>query len=183
MSFALQMYIVGISFSNLERWVHQSGEGRGGKKKEKAHWTLISEALGRSSKHIDKINVEKKPHKPLALSPAPTSSYLLNLCCIFVKLQYPYLLFLIFFFSPLFSFLMSPSTIGKSYPAVRYRITNDHLKVILCFLFQAALGIMQMVEDTLIEHAHTKPLLPSQLVRYREVQLPDSKWNDLFKIF
>ena len=40
---------------------------------------------------------------------------------------------------------------------------------------QAALGVMQMVEDTLIEHAHTKPLLPSQLVRYREVQLPDSK--------
>ena len=34
-----------------------------------------------------------------------------------------------------------------------------------------------MVEDTLIEHAHTKPLLPSQLVRYREVQLPDSKWT------
>ena len=34
-----------------------------------------------------------------------------------------------------------------------------------------------MVEDTLIEHAHTKPLLPSQLVRYREVQLPDSKWK------
>ena len=44
-------------------------------------------------------------------------------------------------------------------------------------LSQAALGIMQMVEDTLIEHAHTKPLLPSQLVRYREVQLPDSKWK------
>uniref|UniRef100_A0A8C5V742 Insulin-degrading enzyme n=1 Tax=Microcebus murinus TaxID=30608 RepID=A0A8C5V742_MICMU len=41
---------------------------------------------------------------------------------------------------------------------------------------QAALGIMQMVEDTLIEHAHTKPLLPSQLVRYREVQLPDGGW-------
>uniref|UniRef100_A0A8C9F4R0 Insulin degrading enzyme n=1 Tax=Pavo cristatus TaxID=9049 RepID=A0A8C9F4R0_PAVCR len=41
---------------------------------------------------------------------------------------------------------------------------------------QAALGIMQMVEDTLIEHAHTKPLLPSQLVRYREVQLPDRGW-------
>lgn len=46
------------------------------------------------------------------------------------------------------------------------------------YVFQAALGIMQMVEDTLIEHAHTKPLLPSQLVRYREVQLPDSKSND-----
>lgn len=44
-----------------------------------------------------------------------------------------------------------------------------------CVFPQAALGIMQMVEDTLIEHAHTKPLLPSQLVRYREVQLPDSK--------
>uniref|UniRef100_A0A4X2LTN1 Insulin degrading enzyme n=1 Tax=Vombatus ursinus TaxID=29139 RepID=A0A4X2LTN1_VOMUR len=41
---------------------------------------------------------------------------------------------------------------------------------------QAALGVMQMVEDTLIEHAHTKPLLPSQLVRYREVQLPDRGW-------
>ncbi|XP_075072253.1 insulin-degrading enzyme isoform X1 [Mixophyes fleayi] len=41
---------------------------------------------------------------------------------------------------------------------------------------QTALGIMQMVEDTLIEHAHTKPLLPSQLVRYREVQLPDKGW-------
>ncbi|XP_077114691.1 insulin-degrading enzyme isoform X1 [Ranitomeya variabilis] len=41
---------------------------------------------------------------------------------------------------------------------------------------QMAQGIMQMVEDTLIEHAHTKPLLPSQLVRYREVQLPDGGW-------
>uniref|UniRef100_A0A8C5MX61 Insulin-degrading enzyme n=1 Tax=Leptobrachium leishanense TaxID=445787 RepID=A0A8C5MX61_9ANUR len=41
---------------------------------------------------------------------------------------------------------------------------------------QSAMGITQMVEDTLIEHAHTKPLLPSQLVRYREVQLPDRGW-------
>ncbi|XP_005991607.1 insulin-degrading enzyme isoform X2 [Latimeria chalumnae] len=41
---------------------------------------------------------------------------------------------------------------------------------------QVALGIVQMVEETLIEHAHTKPLLPSQLVRYREVQLPDRGW-------
>ncbi|XP_069609891.1 insulin-degrading enzyme isoform X2 [Ranitomeya imitator] len=41
---------------------------------------------------------------------------------------------------------------------------------------QMAQGIMQMVEDTLIEHAHTKPLLPSQLIRYREVQLPDGGW-------
>ncbi|XP_073452147.1 insulin-degrading enzyme isoform X1 [Aquarana catesbeiana] len=43
-------------------------------------------------------------------------------------------------------------------------------------LKKTALSIMQMVEDTLIEHAHTKPLLPSQLVRYREVQLPDKGW-------
>lgn len=57
------------------------------------------------------------------------------------------------------------------------------IKILLCFLSQAALGITQMVEDTLIEHAHTKPLLPSQLVRYREVQLPDSKLNYLFMIF
>ncbi|MGH0158734.1 UNVERIFIED_CONTAM: hypothetical protein FKN15_052350 [Acipenser sinensis] len=39
---------------------------------------------------------------------------------------------------------------------------------------QAALGMMQMVEDKLIEHAHIKPLLPSQLIRYREVQVPDA---------
>ncbi|XP_062286623.1 insulin-degrading enzyme isoform X2 [Scomber scombrus] len=41
---------------------------------------------------------------------------------------------------------------------------------------ESALGMMQMVEDTLIEHAHTKPLLPSQLIRYREVQVPDGGW-------
>lgn len=35
--------------------------------------------------------------------------------------------------------------------------------------------MMQMVEDTLIEHAHTKPLLPSQLIRLREVQVPDGR--------
>ena len=35
--------------------------------------------------------------------------------------------------------------------------------------------MMQMVEDILIEHAHTKPLLPSQLIRYREVQIPDGR--------
>ncbi len=40
---------------------------------------------------------------------------------------------------------------------------------------QSALGMLQMLEDTLIEHAHTKPLLPSQLIRYREVQVPDGK--------
>lgn len=37
--------------------------------------------------------------------------------------------------------------------------------------------MMQMVEDTLIEHAHTKPLLPSQLIRYREVQVPDGRYH------
>uniref|UniRef100_A0A3Q2FJJ0 Insulin-degrading enzyme n=1 Tax=Cyprinodon variegatus TaxID=28743 RepID=A0A3Q2FJJ0_CYPVA len=41
---------------------------------------------------------------------------------------------------------------------------------------ESALGMVQMVEDTLIEHAHTKPLLPSQLIRYREVQVPDGGW-------
>uniref|UniRef100_A0A3Q3GM64 Insulin-degrading enzyme n=1 Tax=Labrus bergylta TaxID=56723 RepID=A0A3Q3GM64_9LABR len=41
---------------------------------------------------------------------------------------------------------------------------------------ESALGMMQMLEDTLIEHAHTKPLLPSQLIRYREVQVPDGGW-------
>lgn len=42
---------------------------------------------------------------------------------------------------------------------------------------QSALGMMQMLEDTLIEHAHTKPLLPSQLIRYREVQVPDGEYH------
>ncbi|KAG7269730.1 hypothetical protein CRUP_037614 [Coryphaenoides rupestris] len=41
---------------------------------------------------------------------------------------------------------------------------------------ESALGMMQLLEDTLIEHAHTKPLLPSQLIRYREVQVPDGGW-------
>ncbi|TRY55893.1 hypothetical protein DNTS_029134 [Danionella cerebrum] len=41
---------------------------------------------------------------------------------------------------------------------------------------ESALEMMQMLEDTLIEHAHTKPLLPSQLIRYREVQVPDGGW-------
>ncbi|KAG7999924.1 Insulin-degrading enzyme [Nibea albiflora] len=41
---------------------------------------------------------------------------------------------------------------------------------------ESALGMMQMMEDKLIEHAHTKPLLPSQLIRYREVQVPDGGW-------
>ncbi|XP_052006839.1 insulin-degrading enzyme isoform X2 [Xyrauchen texanus] len=41
---------------------------------------------------------------------------------------------------------------------------------------QSALGMIQMLEDKLIEHAHTKPLLPSQLIRYREVQVPDGGW-------
>uniref|UniRef100_A0AAV2JN19 RRM domain-containing protein n=1 Tax=Knipowitschia caucasica TaxID=637954 RepID=A0AAV2JN19_KNICA len=43
-------------------------------------------------------------------------------------------------------------------------------------LKESALEMMQMVEDKLIEHAHTKPLLPSQLIRYREVQVPDGGW-------
>ncbi|XP_068423658.1 insulin-degrading enzyme isoform X4 [Clinocottus analis] len=41
---------------------------------------------------------------------------------------------------------------------------------------ESALGMIQMLEDALIEHAHTKPLLPSQLIRYREVQVPDGGW-------
>ncbi|XP_034408413.1 insulin-degrading enzyme-like [Cyclopterus lumpus] len=41
---------------------------------------------------------------------------------------------------------------------------------------ESALCMMQMLEDTLIEHAHTKPLFPSQLIRYREVQVPDGGW-------
>lgn len=33
--------------------------------------------------------------------------------------------------------------------------------------------MMQMVEDTLTEHAHTKPLPPHQLILYREFQVPN----------
>jgi hypothetical protein len=39
--------------------------------------------------------------------------------------------------------------------------------------------MMQMVEDTLMNQAHTKPLLPSQLIRYREVQVPDGRSSAL----
>lgn len=43
--------------------------------------------------------------------------------------------------------------------------------------------MMQMLEDTLIEHAHTKPLLQSQLIRYREVQVPDGMLQPLNILF
>lgn len=60
------------------------------------------------------------------------------------------------------------------------KATNHYLFLLSdfypCFLSrQSALGMIQMLEDTLIEHAHTKPLLPSQLTRYREVQVPDGR--------
>uniref|UniRef100_A0A3B3I270 Insulin-degrading enzyme n=1 Tax=Oryzias latipes TaxID=8090 RepID=A0A3B3I270_ORYLA len=41
---------------------------------------------------------------------------------------------------------------------------------------ESALRMVQMVEDTLTEHAHTKPLPPNQLVFFREVQMPDGGW-------
>ncbi|CAL8256778.1 unnamed protein product [Lota lota] len=52
--------------------------------------------------------------------------------------------------------------------------TKDELREALDA--HSALGMMQLLEDSLIEHAHTKPLLPSQLIRYREVQVPDGGW-------
>uniref|UniRef100_A0A8C5DIB9 Insulin-degrading enzyme n=1 Tax=Gouania willdenowi TaxID=441366 RepID=A0A8C5DIB9_GOUWI len=57
-------------------------------------------------------------------------------------------------------------------------LSRLHIEALLHgnILKESALGMMQMVEDTLIEHAHTKPLLPSQLIRYREVQVPDGGW-------
>ena len=64
------------------------------------------------------------------------------------------------------------------YDNIRGKI-NSHSHVVVfssCVSsLQSALGMMQMLEDTLIEHAHTKPLLPSQLIRYREVQVPDGR--------
>uniref|UniRef100_A0A3P9K517 Coenzyme PQQ synthesis protein F-like C-terminal lobe domain-containing protein n=1 Tax=Oryzias latipes TaxID=8090 RepID=A0A3P9K517_ORYLA len=41
---------------------------------------------------------------------------------------------------------------------------------------ESALTMMQMVEDTLTEHAHTKPLPPHQLILYREFQVPNCSW-------
>ncbi|XP_035767090.1 insulin-degrading enzyme isoform X2 [Neolamprologus brichardi] len=57
-------------------------------------------------------------------------------------------------------------------------LSRLHIKVLLHgnITKESALGMMQMVEDTLNEHAHTKPLLPSQLIRYRQVQVPDGGW-------
>uniref|UniRef100_A0AAX7VC14 Insulin-degrading enzyme n=1 Tax=Astatotilapia calliptera TaxID=8154 RepID=A0AAX7VC14_ASTCA len=57
-------------------------------------------------------------------------------------------------------------------------LSRLHIKVLLHgnITKESALGMMQMVEDTLTEHAHTKPLLPSQLIRYRQVQVPDGGW-------
>ena len=36
--------------------------------------------------------------------------------------------------------------------------------------------LADIVTETLVKHANTKALLPSQHRRYREVQLPDGKW-------
>uniref|UniRef100_A0A671U714 Insulin-degrading enzyme n=1 Tax=Sparus aurata TaxID=8175 RepID=A0A671U714_SPAAU len=57
-------------------------------------------------------------------------------------------------------------------------LSRLHIEVLLHgnITKESALGMIQMLEDTLIEHAHTKPLLPSQLIRYREVQVPDGGW-------
>ncbi|XP_024120451.1 insulin-degrading enzyme [Oryzias melastigma] len=41
---------------------------------------------------------------------------------------------------------------------------------------ESALSMIHLVEDTLTEHAHTKPLPPNQLIFFREVQMPDSSW-------
>lgn len=40
--------------------------------------------------------------------------------------------------------------------------------------FQKAHRIVDIVENALSERANTKPLIPSQRRRFREVQLPDS---------
>lgn len=42
-------------------------------------------------------------------------------------------------------------------------------------LFQEALDTAQLVEKIIKEDSKTKPLLPLQLIRHREIQLPDGK--------
>ena len=38
-----------------------------------------------------------------------------------------------------------------------------------------------IVEETLKKQAGTKPLLPSQQRRFREVQVPDGKWSAIWR--
>lgn len=42
-------------------------------------------------------------------------------------------------------------------------------------LFQEALDTAELVEKIMKEDSKTKPLLPLQLIRHREIQLPDGK--------
>ena len=42
-------------------------------------------------------------------------------------------------------------------------------------LFQEALETAELVEKIIKEDSKTKPLLPLQLIRHREIQLPDGK--------
>lgn len=42
-------------------------------------------------------------------------------------------------------------------------------------LFQEALDTAELVEKIIKEDSKTKPLLPLQLIRHREIQLPDGK--------
>lgn len=44
------------------------------------------------------------------------------------------------------------------------------------FLLQEALGTSDLVETILKENGKTKPLLPQQLMRHREIQLPSGEY-------
>lgn len=44
-------------------------------------------------------------------------------------------------------------------------------------LFQEALDTAELVEKIIKEDSKTKPLLPLQLIRHREIQLPDGKFE------
>ena len=47
------------------------------------------------------------------------------------------------------------------------------MPVSTCSIFQVANKLTDMIEDILAKQSKTKPLLPSQQRRFREVQLPD----------
>ena len=44
------------------------------------------------------------------------------------------------------------------------------------FYLQEALGTSDLVETILKENSKTKPLLPQQLMRHREIQLPSGEY-------
>lgn len=62
--------------------------------------------------------------------------------------------------------------------SVRINLTTQVKPVFLCFaLLQEAVVTAELVDKIIKEDSKTKPLLPLQLIRHREIQLPSGEFR------